>query len=66
MTYLDTMLRLLKNEIADKQYQHRLDLARIECAHNQELQLELDRRQASFNAARERNLEEINAIAILN
>lgn len=66
MTYLDTMMRLLKNEIADTRHQTRLDLARIECAHNQALQLELDRRQASFNAARERNREEIYAIAILN
>lgn len=66
MTYLYTMMRLINNELADRQYQHRLDLARIECAHNQELQLELDRRQADFNAARERNREAIAAIAILN
>jgi hypothetical protein len=66
MTYLETMMRLLKNEIADDQHQHRLDLARVECAHNQELQLELDRRQASFNAARERNRDEIVNIALLN
>lgn len=66
MTYLITMMRLVNNVLADERHQHRLDLARIECAHNQALQLELDRRQAEFNAARKRNQEEINAIAILN
>lgn len=65
-TYLVTMAMLLNNAVADNIMQDRIDLARVECAHNSALQLELDRRQGALNEAKKRNLDRIAEIARMN
>lgn len=65
-TYLVTMAMLRLNELDDAGMQRRIDLARVECGVNQNLQRQLDHKQDALNEARKRNLERIAEIARMN
>lgn len=66
MNYIVNMAMLLMNAQADMRMQERIDLARVECAGNSELQLALDRKQTALDEAVSRNLTKIMEIARWN
>lgn len=66
MNYIVNMAMLLMNAQADMRMQERIDLARVECADNSELQLALDRKQTALDEAVSRNLTKIMEIARWN
>lgn len=66
VNYIDLMLMLRNNILDDILMLERIELARIECGSDQDLQYQLDIKEASIKEAQNRGLHRMAEIASLN